>query len=106
LTPYEQIPHISFKKRALRPLKKRWPHADRILLSRYIPRGFFYEGIGFNKRLSLFTGLYGKLGKAVGLWTLNSQENLEKAISKDVDFLITDEYQQCFELVELAKRKL
>ncbi len=103
LRDHPLVTYISFKKRALRPLKRRWPDAKRILLSCYIPRGLFYEGIGFNKRLSLFTKLFDKLGKNIALWTLNSKESLEEAIAKNADFLITDEYQKCVELVERAQ---
>lgn len=46
---------LSFKKRILRPLRERWPDAKTILLSRYIPRGPFYEGAGLNSRLRFFT---------------------------------------------------
>jgi glycerophosphoryl diester phosphodiesterase len=94
-----KVRFISFKKRALRPLKRRISHAKTTLLSRYIPRGLFYGGIGFNKRLNLFTGLYRWLGKDVSIWTLNKQEDISKAIRKKADFIITDSYKLCTTLV-------
>lgn len=91
---------ISFKKRALRPIKRRWSHVKRTLLSRYIPRGIFYEGIGFNKRLSLFAGLFNLLGKNVSLWTLNDRPDMIKALEKGADFIITDELDSCLDVVK------
>lgn len=97
---HDKLRFLSFKKRALRPLKKRWPKAKTILLSRYIPRGLFYGGIGFNERLNLFTGIFRHLGKDVGIWTLNSEEQIFKAIEKKADFIITDDYPLCLHLTE------
>ncbi|MCF8059231.1 MAG: hypothetical protein K9K67_08045 [Bacteriovoracaceae bacterium] len=95
LINYPKLRFLSFKKRALRPLKKRWPFTKGILLSRFIPRGLFYNGVALNKRLSLVTPLFGFLGKETGLWTMNSEEQIGKARKKGVDFIITDEYELC-----------
>lgn len=86
---------ISFKKRALRPSKKRWPQVESILLSRYIPRGLFYNGIGFNNRLRFFSPLFRVLKKETALWTLNSEETIQEAVKKNSKFIITDEYDLC-----------
>lgn len=99
LIKHKKLRFISFKKRALRPIKRRWPHVERTLLSRYIPRGLFYEGIGFNKRLSLFAKAFNFLGKNVSLWTLNEREDMEKALEKGADFIITDEIDTCLDLL-------
>lgn len=99
LLKHKKLRFISFKKRALRPIRRRWPQVKRTLLSRYIPRGLFYEGIGFNKRLSLFAKVFNFLGKNVSLWTLNEREDMEKAIQKGADFIITDEIDLCLDLI-------
>jgi len=103
LLNHEKLRFLSFKKRALRPLRKRWPKAKVILLSRYIPRGLFYGGIGFNKRLNPFTSFFRRLGKDVGIWTLNSEEDISRAIKKRADFIITDDYPLCQHLTNLSK---
>lgn len=95
----QKVRFISFKKRALRPIKRRWPKVKVTLLSRYIPRGLFYSGIGFNKRLNFFTGFYRRIGKDVSIWTLNEKEDISKAINKKADFIITDQYKLCREMV-------
>ncbi|MCR9203988.1 MAG: glycerophosphodiester phosphodiesterase [Halobacteriovoraceae bacterium] len=94
-----KVRFISFKKRALRPIKRRWEKVEVTLLSRYIPRGLFYSGIGFNKRLNFFTGIFRFLGKDVSIWTLNEKEDISKAIDKKADFIITDQYELCREMV-------
>ncbi len=99
LLSHPKLKFLSFKKRALRPLRKRWPNTRAILLSRYIPRGFFYDGVGFNKRLRLLAPFFGKIGKETALWTMNSRIDIEVARKKQVDFIITDQYDRCVEQV-------
>jgi glycerophosphoryl diester phosphodiesterase len=94
-----KVRFISFKRKALRPLKKRWPQIESTLLSLYFPRGLFYEGVGFNKRLNLFTGLFRLLGKNLSIWTLNQESEIKKAFEKKADFIITDDYDLCFRLL-------
>lgn len=86
---------LSFKKRILRPLRDRWPEAETVLLSRYIPRGLFYEGAGLNSRLRFFAPFFRWMGKDTALWTMNSRAEIQKALDKKVDFVITDHYQLC-----------
>lgn len=93
----EKVYFLSFKKRALRPLKRKFPKTKSILLSRYIPRGLFYDGIGFNKRLNFFTGIFKKLKKDVAIWTLNEEKHIKKAIKKKATFIITDKYDLCLD---------
>lgn len=97
---YSKVRYLSFKKRGLRPLRKRWPQAKTLLLSILIPRGLFYDGVGFNKGLKVFIGLFRLLGKDLGLWTLNSKRQIIKAIKKKTDFIISDEYLLCRNTLE------
>lgn len=90
---------LSFKKRILRPLRERWPNAQTVLLSRFIPRGLSYEGAGLNNRLRFFTPLFRWMGKDTALWTMNSRSKIQKALNKRVDFVITDHYQLCESLL-------
>jgi glycerophosphoryl diester phosphodiesterase len=90
---------LSFKKRTLRPLRDRWPNAETILLSRYIPRGLFYEGAGLNSRLGFFAPFFRWIGKDTALWTMNSRSEVLRALDKKVDFVITDHYELCKSLL-------
>lgn len=90
---------LSFKKRTLKPLRERWPDAETMLLSRYIPRGLFYEGAGLNRRLRFFAPMFRWVGKETALWTVNSRSKIQKALDKKVDFVITDDYQLCESLL-------
>jgi len=102
----DQVRYLSFKKRGLKPLRERWPQAKTLLLSIIIPRGLFYDGVGFNKGLKIFVGLFRLLGKDLGLWTLNSKKQILKAIKKKADFIITDEYFLCKNTLEDLQRSL
>ena len=90
---------LSFKKRILRPLRDRWPESETILLSRYIPRGLFYEGAGLNGRIGFFAPFFRWIGKDTALWTMNSRSEIQKAIDKQIDFVITDHYELCESLL-------
>lgn len=97
LLSHPKLKFLSFKKRALRPVRKRWPYTRAILLSRFIPRGIFYDGVGFNKRLRFFAPFFGKIGIETALWTMDSRLDIEVARKKHVDFIITDQYARCAE---------
>lgn len=90
---------LSFKKSALRRISKRWDEVQTLLLSLFIPRGLFYENVGFNKHLKIFAPLFKKLKKRVGVYTLNEKKGILKAIKKKADFIITDEYDLCFDIL-------
>ncbi len=99
----EQNPNVkilSFKKSALRELRKKWSHVKTLLLSLIIPRGLFYQNVGFNKHLRIFVPLFRKLKKKIGLWTVNSQKGILKALRKKTDFIITDQYELCSRLLQ------
>lgn len=92
-----QLKILSFKKRALKEVHKRWGKTKTLLLSLIIPRGLFFHNVAFNKHLRIFIPFFRSLKKKVGLWTVNKKKEILKAVSKKADFIITDEYQMCRE---------
>ncbi|MCR9205372.1 MAG: glycerophosphodiester phosphodiesterase [Halobacteriovoraceae bacterium] len=88
---------LSFKKGALRRIKRKWDEVQTLLLSLIIPRGLFYRNVGFNKHLKIFIPFFRWLKKGVGIYTLNEKRKILKAVRKKADFIITDEYDLCLE---------
>lgn len=88
---------LSFKKNALRKIRRTWDEVQTLLLSLIIPRGLFFKNVGFNKHLKLFIPLFRGLKKGVGIYTLNEKKGMLKAIKKNADFIITDEYELCLQ---------
>lgn len=86
---------LSFKKRALRAVKRQIDNVQTLLLSLFVPRGLFFQNVGFNKHLKIFIPLFRRMKKGVGIWTLNKKKDILKAIKKKADFIITDEYDLC-----------
>ena len=63
-------------------------------------RGQGLDGVDINIISKRMVGKLKKQGHLVGVYTKNSEKQIQKAIVKGVDFITTNEYELCSELVK------
>ncbi len=106
--PQGKIVIISFSQKVLRTIKsyrETVPYLNdvKLVLVKKIGvrvRGQGLDGVDINIISKRMVGKLKKQGHLVGVYTKNSEKQIQKAIVKGVDFITTNEYELCSELVK------